>query len=169
MSQPIFNIITLSILFIIFFSELTAFISEVDASDQDPNCEIKQDGKVFELAGLAFALQKNSSWNQPLSHAIHKLKAQETIADIFSKWTTSRCKRSQQTVVAHKMGLDEFGGFLFNSAMTCFGCFFILLAEVIVYRRIAKTRQSFSPQQNGVALNSFTLPESSSMTSILNN
>lgn len=156
--------------FILFFfsSELTVFISELDAGDEDPNCEIKQDGLPLELGGLAFALPKNSSWNDPLSHAIHKLKADNIITEIFGRWTPSRCKNSQQTVVAHKMGLDEFGGFLFNTAMISLGCFFILLAEIIVYHRITRKRKSFSPQQNGVAMNTLRLPESSSMISILN-
>lgn len=151
-----------------FSSELTVFISELGAGDEDPNCEIKQDGLPFELGGLAFALTKNSSWNHPLSHAIHKLKAEHIITELFGRWTPSRCENSQQTVVAHKMGLDEFGGFLFNTAMISLGCFFILLAEIIVYHRITRNRKSFSPQQNGVAMNSFRLPESTSMISILN-
>ncbi|KAL9980179.1 hypothetical protein ACROYT_G008728 [Oculina patagonica] len=148
--------------------ELKAFITETGA-DEDPNCEIKEDGVPFELSGFAFALPKNSSWNHQISRAIHKLSAHDTIADIFLKWTTSRCQKSQQTVVAHKMGLDEFGGFLFNTAMICCGCFLLMLAEIVFYRRITRTRSSFSPQQNGVTLNAVTLPESTSMTSILNN
>ena len=131
-----------------FYRELTAFVTETDAGKDDPNCELKHDGMGFDLSGLAFALPKNSSWNHPLSHAIHKLKAQDIIADIFRKWTTLRCKMSHQGVVAQSMGLDEFGGFLFNTAMISVGCFFILLAEIIVYHRIARTRSSFSPQQN---------------------
>lgn len=151
-----------------FHSELKVFIAETDA-DEDSNCEIKEDGVPFELSGFAFALQKNSSWNHQISRAIHKLNAHDTIPTIFLKWTTSRCKISQQTVLAHRMGLDEFGGFLFNTAMICCGCFILMLAEILVYRRITRTRRSFSPQQNGVVLNTVTLPETSSMTSILNN
>lgn len=152
-----------------FYSELTAFVAESDSSTDDPNCTLKEDGIGFDLSGLAFALQKNSSWIHPLSRAIHKLKAEETIAEIFRKWTTSRCKNLQQTVVAQSMGLDEFGGFLFNTATISVGCFVILLIEIIFYRRIARTRQSFSPQQNGIALNAISLPDGSSMTSILDN
>lgn len=159
----------ITLLFFSFQRELTAFITETDAGKDDPNCELKHDGMSFDLSGLAFALPKNSSWYQPLSQAIHKLKAQDTIADIFLKWTTSRCKMSHQGVVAQSMGLGEFGGFLLNTAMISVGCFFILLAEIIVYHRIARTRSSFSPQQNGVTLNAITLPERSSMTSILSN
>ena len=151
-----------------FHSELKVFIAETDA-DEDSNCEIKEDGVPFELSGFAFALQKNSSWNHQISRAIHKLNAHDTIPNIFLKWTTSRCKISQQTVVAQRMGLDEFGGFLFNTAMICCGCFILMLAEILVYRKITRTRRSFTPQQNGVVLNAVTLPESSSMTSILNN
>lgn len=153
-----------------FHSELKVFIAETDA-DEDSNCEIKEDGVPFELSGFAFALPKNSSWNHQISRAIHKLNAHDTIPNIFLKWTTSRCKISQQTVVAHRMGLDEFGGFLFNTAMICCGCFILMLAEILVYRKITRTRRSFSPQQNGVVVlnNAVTLPESSSMTSILNN
>ena len=151
-----------------FHSELKVFIAETDA-DEDSNCEIKEDGVPFELSGFAFALQKNSPWNHQISRAIHKLNAHDTIPNIFLKWTTSRCKISQQTVVAQRMGLDEFGGFLFNTAMICCGCFILMLAEILVYRKITRTRRSFTPQQNGVVLNAVTLPESSSMTSILNN
>jgi len=148
--------------------ELKVFIAETDA-DEDSNCEIKEDGVPFELSGFAFALAKNSSWNHQISRAIHKLNAHDTIPNIFLKWTTTRCKASQQTVIAQSMGLDEFGGFLFNTAMICCGCFILMLAEILVYRKITRTRRSFSPQQNGVVLNAVTLPESSSMTSILNN
>lgn len=151
-----------------FHSELKVFIAETDA-DEDSNCEIKEDGVPFELSGFAFALAKNSSWNHQISRAIHKLNAHDTIPNIFLKWTTTRCKASQQTVIAQSMGLDEFGGFLFNTAMICCGCFILMLAEILVYRKITRTSRSFSPQQNGVVLNAVTLPESSSMTSILNN
>ena len=151
-----------------FHSELKVFIAETDA-DEDSNCEIKEDGVPFELTGFAFALPKNSSWNHQISRAIHKLNAHDTIPNIFLKWTTSRCKISQQTVLAYRMGLDEFGGFLFNTAMICCGCFILMFAEILVYRKITRTRRSFSPQQNGVVLNAVTLPETSSMTSILNN
>ena len=124
----------------------------------------------FELSGFAFALPKNSSWNHQISRAIHKLNAHDTIPEIFRKWTRSRCQGSaQETLVAHSMGLDEFGGFLFNTAMICCGCFLLMLAEILVYRKITRTRSSFSPQQNGITLNSMALPDSSSMTSILNN
>ncbi|XP_022797093.1 glutamate receptor ionotropic, NMDA 2A-like [Stylophora pistillata] len=148
--------------------ELTAFISETGADD-DPNCEIKEDGVPFELSGLAFALQKNSSWTRQISRAIHKLNAHDTIPHIFEKWTTSRCKVSQQTMVARPMGLGEFGGFFFNTAMICCGCFLLMLAEIVVYRKITRTRNSFSPQQCGKTQNVMSLPDSSSMTSILNN
>ncbi|XP_068747101.1 glutamate receptor ionotropic, NMDA 2A-like [Montipora capricornis] len=138
--------------------ELTAFISESRAGYYDSKCTLKEDGIGFELAGLAFALQKNSSWTASISRAIHKLKAQDTITEIFNKWTTSRCKTSQQSAFAHRMGLDEFEGFLFNTAMITFGCFLILLLEVFFYRRITRARRSFSPEQNGTALNAAKLP-----------
>lgn len=149
--------------------ELTAFISESSTGYDDPNCTLKEDGIGFELAGLAFALQKNSSWTASISRAIHKLKAHDTITEIFNKWTTSRCKTSQQSVVAHRMGLDEFEGFLFNTAMITVGCFLILLLEVFFYRRITRAKRSFSPQQNETDLNAAKLPRVSTMTSIILN
>ena len=152
------ELFTKVILLFLFHSELTAFISESRAGYDDSKCTLKEDGIGFELAGLAFALQKNSSWTASISRAIHKLKAQDTITEIFNKWTTSRCKTSQQSVVAHRMGLDEFEGFLFNTAMITLGCFLILLLEVFFYRRITRARRSFSPEQNGTALNAAKLP-----------
>ena len=149
--------------------ELTAFITESEAGYNDPNCTLKEDGIGFDLSGYAFALQKNSSWTTTLSRAIHKLNAQDTIRGIFNKWSTSRCKNSQQSVVAHSMGLDEFGGFLFNTAMISVGCSLILLLEVFFYRRITNARRSFSPQQNGAVIDAATLRNVSSMTSISNN
>lgn len=126
----------------------------------------------FELSGFAFALPKNSSWNYQISRAIHKLNSHDIIADIFLKWTASKCQNSQQNVAAQKMGLEEFGGFLFNTAMISCGCFLLMLAEILVYRKVTRTRSSFSPQQDGVTVNTVVMAamaESSSMTSILNN
>lgn len=121
------------------------------------------------MLGYAFALQKNSSWTTTLSRAIHKLKAEDTIRGIFNKWSTSRCKNSQQSVVAHSMGLEEFGGFLFNTTMISVGCFLILMLEVFFYRRITNARRSFSPQQNGAVTNAAKLRNLSSMITISNN
>ncbi|XP_015770535.1 PREDICTED: glutamate receptor ionotropic, kainate 3-like [Acropora digitifera] len=149
--------------------ELTAFITESEAGYNDPNCSLKEDGIAFDLLGYAFALQKNSSWTTTLSRAIHKLKEEDTIRGIFDKWSTSRCKNSQQSVVAHSMGLEEFGGFLFNTTMISVGCFLILMLEVFFYRRITNARRSFSPQQNGAVINAATLRNVSSMTTISNN
>lgn len=149
--------------------ELTAFITESEVGYNDPNCSLIEDGIGFDLSGYAFALQKNSSWTSPLTRAIHKLKAQDTIRGIFNKWSTFRCKNSQQSVVAHSMGLEEFGGFLFNTAMISVGCFLILILEVFFYRRITNARRSFSPQQNGAVINAATLRNVSSMITASNN
>lgn len=131
-------------------SELSAFIGESDALqyiiDEDPDCGLKIDGKQVDLSGLAFALRKNSEWEEELSQVIYTLNSRDEIAKAFEKWTIRSCKKGENTVHPYRFGLDEFGGFLFNTALFCAGCFVILGLEILLYHRIVRKRQKFSIQ-----------------------
>ena len=97
----------------------------------------------MELSGLAFALRKNSEWNHEISKAIHKLNMEEKISHAFQRWTIHSCKKGENTIKPLRMGFDEFGGFLFNTALCCLGCFGILGLEIFLYRRLSRNRQKF--------------------------
>lgn len=128
--------------------ELSAFIGESDALqyiiDEDPDCGLKIDGKQIDLAGLAFALRKDSEWEQEITKVVYQLNMKEEISKAFERWTIRSCTTGENKVVPYRMGLDEFGGFLFNAVLFCIGCFLILGIEVFFYRRITRTRQTFT-------------------------
>ncbi|KXJ28915.1 glutamate receptor ionotropic, NMDA 1 [Exaiptasia diaphana] len=132
--------------------DLSTFIGESDALqyiiDDDTDCELKIDGKQVDLAGLAFALRKESEWEQEITQAIYKLNSRDEIAKAFEKWTIRSCKKGENTVQPYRFGFDEFGGFLFNTALCCAGCFVILGLEIFLYHRIARKRQKFSIQMS---------------------
>ena len=112
---------------------------------ENPSCELKLDGTTLDLAGLAFALPKNSQWTSEVSKAIHKLNSQDMVDLILKKWTNGGCKiHDHPSALAYSMGLDEFGGFLFNTVMICLGCFLVLLLEIFVYKKITTSRQHFN-------------------------
>lgn len=123
------------------------FIGESDALQyeiaEDPKCSIKFDGKKLELSGLAFALRKNSDWNQEISKAIHKLSMKEEIGQAFQRWMIRSCNKGENNIEPFGMGFDEFGGFLFNTALCCFGCFGIMGLEIFFYRRLSRNRKKF--------------------------
>ena len=111
----------------------------------DKKCGLKLDGKLFVPGGLGFALRKNSSWRDPISQALLQIESRDEISQLFEKWKIVACKNldGTQALTAYSMGLDEFAGFLFNTAMCCCGSFLILLLEIIVYRKITRTRKKF--------------------------
>jgi hypothetical protein len=157
----------LMIFFIIFGvgRKLSAFIGESDSLKyeiaEDPRCDLKLDGKQLELSGLAFPLKKHSDWNQEISKAIHKLTMNEDITKAFKRWTIQSCKEGNNNIDPYRMGFDEFGGFLFNTALCCFGCFGIMGLEIFIYRRISRNRQKFQ-----VKCDSTTLVNSVSMETL---
>ena len=114
-------------------SDLTVFITESTTLVAGENCQFKLDGNRFDLAGLAFALPKNSQWTNELSRAVHKLKSRDRIERIFNKWRWAGCEARDDSA-PDSMGLDEFGGFLFNTFVICFGCFFILSLEILIHK-----------------------------------
>ena len=122
---------------------LTAFIADSVSNAyevaRDKTCSLKSEGRFFEVGGLAFSLTRNSSWTQPISEGIFELQSKDQIAQIGSDWTINGCRKSEK---AYSMGLDEFAGFLFNTAMCCVGCFLILVVEIAVYK-ITRRRKHF--------------------------
>ncbi|XP_032231013.1 glutamate receptor ionotropic, NMDA 1 [Nematostella vectensis] len=148
--------------------DLTAFIAESDGLlydiTDDPDCSLKRDGKPLDLAGLALALMKNSAWTSEISSAIHKINAKDLIAKIVRRWVVVGCQKGGNPVVAYRMSLAEFGGFVFNTALCALGCFFIMAIEIVFYRRITKTRQRFQiPKSESAA----TIMTSMSVENIL--
>ena len=141
---------TLTFVSIPLSSKLTAFIaSYVTLSYHiaaDNKCTAKLDGKLFAFGGLGFPIAKNSSWREPISQALLQMESKDEITQLFEKWKIVACKTHDgtQATTAYSMGLDEFAGFLFNTAMCCCGSFLILLLEIIIYRKITSNRQGFS-------------------------